>query len=480
MRVSQRFNLGRTQPTLDFVDVDTARDARLFIDPRALKLLRSEWADECVSLVQDFFRTVLEAIREGRNDDARRLLVQLREPNETHLGLSQGLSHGRALGPESSVKVWEALRDSEAVASGLLEELEDAILMVDGVGWDIVSDITTNIIREPLIQYTQDMAGYFGIPLTEDVSSGPLWDPSTGQWNIEYTRLPTTQEGKLLLVPKIIVRAKMEYDADEYFRHYLLEDLRDEELGARSSLVELLKDGTPRVTKTALIEKYGSSKSVIVEQTLRHPDALRRYRDAKDAERTPRRPPLDHSAIAEAEGTPSPDWEGLLSALTSIPPGRQHFAAYEKATESLLTALFYPSLVNPVVQQKLHQGRKRIDISYTNAAFGEFFGWIAAHYPAAHVFVECKNYGGDPANPELDQLAGRFSPSRGRVGMLVCRSFTEKELFLQRCRDTALDDRGFIIALDDGDLAALVRERQSGPIVPPYELLSERFRRLIM
>jgi hypothetical protein len=60
-RVSQHFHLGLDQPSLDFVDVDIIGDLSVFIDPRALRLLHSEWGDECVSLIQNFFRAVLQA-----------------------------------------------------------------------------------------------------------------------------------------------------------------------------------------------------------------------------------------------------------------------------------------------------------------------------------------------------------------------------------------------------------------------------------
>jgi DNA-binding FadR family transcriptional regulator len=75
-----------------------------------LRLLKTEWGEECVALVQDFFSAVMEAIRSGDNDAARRLLRTLREPNETHLGLSVAKSRGRALGHESAGDVWQALR----------------------------------------------------------------------------------------------------------------------------------------------------------------------------------------------------------------------------------------------------------------------------------------------------------------------------------------------------------------------------------
>ncbi len=123
MRISEYYKLRRTQPMLDFVDVDITGDTPVFIDPRALRLLPSKWGDECISLIQSFFRAVLVAIHDSKHSEAQRLLRTLREPNETHLGLSKGKSRGRELGRESAYDLWNALSKSEAVKSGLLEDL---------------------------------------------------------------------------------------------------------------------------------------------------------------------------------------------------------------------------------------------------------------------------------------------------------------------------------------------------------------------
>lgn len=477
MRVSEYYNLGRTQPSLDCVDVDVVGDVPVFVSPRALRLLHSQWGDECVSLLQNFFRGVLELIRGGRNVEAEQLLRTLREPNETHLGLSKGRARGRALGTDSAHDVWNALSTSEAASSGLLQDLEDMILMVEGVSVDIVSDITTNIIREPLIRYTQSMCEHYGIPLEDEVDSGPLWDPGTCQWLSRFERLPVTEGGKLLLVPKAIVRKHVDYDVHEYYRHYLLEHLKEIELNANSELVQLLRDGRRRVTKKDLIAKYGRGKGVIVRETLNHPQILERYRRDKAETISP---PLTHEQIAEIEGTEGPDWDMLVADVVTVATGRPAAGQYEKAIEALLTALFYPVLTNPQVQHQIHGGRKRIDITYTNMASEGFFTWLATHYPAPHVFVECKNYGREIGNPALDQLSGRFSPSRGKFGVLVCRSFQDKELFVRRCRDTALDHRGYVIPLDDDDLARLVDARKHQPEFFELPLFRERFDQLIM
>jgi hypothetical protein len=87
--------------------------------------------------------------------------------------------------------------------------------------------------------------------------------------------------------------------------------------------------------------------------------------------------------------------------------------------------MFYPVLAHPNVQTELHDGRKRIDITYTNMGTQGFFLWLAKHFPSPHVFFECKNYGSEIGNPELDQISGRFSPSRGQFGIIVCRKIAD-------------------------------------------------------
>ena len=160
--------------------------------------------------------------------------------------------------------------------------------------------------------------------------------------------------------------------------------------------------------RPTLIKKYGTGKQTIVRETRKHPDALAKYRTVK---RDEKHLPLTHEDIASIERIGKPDWDRLLRDVTRIPVGKTNSSKYETAIESLLTALFYPNLTNPRVQHEIHDGRKRIDITYTNMAVNGFFKWVATHYPALHVFVECKNYGKEVGNPELDQLAGRFPQS---------------------------------------------------------------------
>jgi hypothetical protein len=203
MRVSEYFSLNKNQAYLDFVDVPIDTDLEVFIDPTALKVLASPWGNECASLVQYYFEAVLELIQAGKDLEAQALVAALNERNEFHLGFSSGKSRGHGFGTISAESVWGALSKSKASKSGLLKDLEDTCLLIEGIGRDMVSDAVCNIIRGPLIEYTQAMCNFYGIPLSPGVASGPIWNPQTKNWEQKFVSLPTTREGKIILVPQI-------------------------------------------------------------------------------------------------------------------------------------------------------------------------------------------------------------------------------------------------------------------------------------
>jgi hypothetical protein len=231
-----------------------------------------------------------------------------------------------------------------------------------------------------------------------------------------------------------------------------------------------------------LYDKYPPHADAIAKWTLEYAQALEVFRNQK-VRRT--RPPMDHNEVAAYVGTPRADYKELYEAVLAISPGKAGATAFHRAVRDLLTALFYPALIHPQIEREINEGRKRVDLVYANVASTGFFRWVAQHYGAPHIVIECKNYSADLGNDELDQLTGRFSPRRGRIGLLVCRRFEKKELFLKRCRDSANDGHGYVIVLDDDDLGQLVEvahasEGSATETALEYSLLRDRFEQLVM
>ena len=444
MKVSEAFRIGKTQAELDFVDVDLARDAPLFIDPFAISQRLDSLSQECHLTLQAFFQRIVDSIRAGELEDARALLLQLREPNETRLGYSTMRPQGAGIGTMQAGQLFDALRSSTAVQTGFLKSLEECELMIDGVARDKLSDLTTNVIRSHLAGYTRDQCGLFDFPVRA-VAMPPCFDRETGLWKSHYLDLPVWEGKPLLLVPKFFVRYDPAYEAGNYYNRYVLEYLRAEALTARSALVQTLKNGKAVVRSKDLKRDFPFSKKFLYEFSRQHPEVLARYRDdLAQIERRDRRAevdPVDETTIAAA----------LIATLPAITSGNDHASTYHNLIIGAVEFLFFPQLIYPRKEHEIHEGRKRIDLVMENSArSGPFANLaIARNFPAAYIFFECKNYGREVGNPEIDQLSGRFSEERGKVGFLCCRAFEDRNRFIMRCRDTFRDGRGLMLPLED-------------------------------
>jgi hypothetical protein len=449
-RFSQAFNLAKSQAELDFVDVSLLRDNRLFLDPFAIAQELDRWSRDAATTVGVFFQQVIDDIRGGHEDNARQLLLNLREPNETRLGYSANRPQGAGIGDQQAEDIFEALRTSAAVREGFITALEECELMIPGIGHDKISDLTTNILRGHLVEYTRAQCELHDVAV-QNVPIDPIFNTDTMMWEDQFVDLPVWQNRPILLVPKSSVRYSPAYQHGEYYQHNVLNFLRVRELNnPHSALVRVIRNERKKterrvVRKKDLVQVYPRTKEFLVEFSRQNPDVLRGYRgDLERIERTDDRSeldPKDEAVVAEA----------LREVLQNTGVGNDHATAYHRLMIGIAEFIFYPKLSHPRKEQEIHEGRKRIDIVMENGAHTGIFYNLPnlRHLPCAYVPLECKNYGREVGNPELDQLAGRFSVNRGKVGFLCCREFENRDLFIQRCRDTFRDDRGLVLPLDD-------------------------------
>jgi hypothetical protein len=148
----------------------------------------------------------------------------------------------------------------------------------------------------------------------------------------------------------------------------------------------------------------------------------------------------------------------------------------------ILEFIFYPSLIHPVKEHEIDDGRKRIDKTFDNGTprDGFFYGLQHAfNMPCQYIIFECKNYTEDVANAELDQLTGRLSPNRGKFGVIICRDIEDEPLFIQRCADSYKAQRGLIVPLTDADIVKILEARKLGTMHLEDDILSDKSRRVM-
>lgn len=450
---SDHFNLNKSQSELDFVNVPLTRDIPLFIDPFALSQRVDRWSMLAHQTLINYFQLIIDHIIHHRKREALDLLSNLREPNETRFGYSSGNPNGAGIGPGQAIDLFTALLGSTAIRTGFIQTLEECELMIEGIDRDKISDLTTNVIRKMLADYTVDQCNLHNIQ-TEEVALPPYFSLDQNTWVSCYYNLPVINYEPFLLVPKIIARYDPAYNSDKYYRKFILEYLQAEHLNAMTSLVQTLKNGRLLVTKKDVEELFPKTKENIFRFSQEHPNLLVEYREyLASLEDEKINQPLsdeDQSIIAEI----------LMQGLANIPPGSDNASVYHNIMIGILEFLFFPNLLHPHKEREINEGRKRIDILMENGAQTGIFNYLpnSRQFPCAFVAFECKNYSSDIANPELDQMIGRFATNRGRIGFICCRTMDDPNLFLRRCVDTFKDQNGLIIHLDDTRINLMLSE----------------------
>ncbi|RVQ55866.1 hypothetical protein [Sinorhizobium meliloti] len=470
-RFSKVFKLSGNQSTFDFVDIDLSKDTRLYLDPYAIQIRDDEWSAKCGDHIRSFFVEVLAALREENDHRVIHLLSQLHEPNETYLGQSRGKPSGRGWGNDKAGLLADALRNSRAFNTGLISDISEAEMFIRGVGPDMISDLTTNILRGLLAEYTAQQCELHNVTVHPTNVLGPVWSPARRDWEAQALMLPRYARRPILLVPKFSVRFRLSLDSQEFYNKHMIEFLRSEYLRAGGALVETLKNKKKVVYKYKVEEKHPLIKDDLAAFAIKHPEILQFYKTLKGSAG-----PLASEDIDKFFN--EREYALLLAnALTGIPTGNKDASRYHDHALAICTFLFYPHLITPVKEAELHEGRKRLDIRFSNSAEGGFFHKmiVGNQTRAMSVPVECKNYQKQIANPELDQLSGRFGHQRGFFGLLLCRSMDDRKAIIKRCRDTANDQRGYMLVLEDTDLVAMLNNVAEGRRGEIDKFLDARF-----
>lgn len=456
-RFSTAFGLPNSQAELDFVDIELSTDMRLYLDPYAIQIRHDEWSERCGDCIRSFFNQLLDALRNGDMHQAARLLNNLHEPNETHLGESSGKPSGRGVGTHKASLLANALVHSRAFQTGLLTDISEAELFIHGVGRDTISDLTTNILRGLLGEYTLQQCELYGVP-TSSISVGPIWNAQACDWEAKRLELPIHGRKPILLVPVFSVRHRLSLDSQEFWNHHMIEFLREEYLNAGSGLVRVLQNGSRRVYKKDVKARHPFIKDDLAEFVRRHPEVLETYKELKGARGPLTTEDLEQSFDERAFAS------ALRQQLRAISEGATAASQYHGFALGVCTFLFYPGLICPVKELEIHDGRKRVDIKFTNSGESGFFDRVqrSPQTRSMSVMVECKNYTKEIANPELDQLAGRFGHQRGFFGILLCRRMDDRGLIIRRCRDAVVDGRGYMVVLEDSDLDELLEAVEQG------------------
>ena len=454
MLLNEALNLPLKQSEVDFVIPNLAEDLNLYVDPFLFYKSQNPEYQAVHATIRKFFDIAIKKVKAGEALITQRML-QFPEVNETMLGLSQGAHRGRGLGLVRGEIIHREIVSNEDILERGIRHLAEMQLLINGVGFDLVSDMCTNIVKPFFADYTQRQCCLHDIPMERGVCLQHVFDWEELDWDDSLTDLPINPVNghPFLLVPKSVVRRFSEISYKDFWNttyRYILRDIEVEK-----SIKSIGKE--PKITWKEINEKYNFCKETVVQVLHEQPQLKREYLTGKEADaNVPLPSDLDSIEGAAKEVSSAAD---LITELHAIEPGNPHAKKYESLLVRILNKLFCPPLIDPHAQVTTADGREIIDITYYNSANSGFWNDVKGRHNSLIVVFELKNMT-DLSNEEYFQIAARLDEKRGRFGILVARK--SDNLDIQRAYRQLNNQNKCILTITDSDVERMLTEVEAG------------------
>lgn len=157
--------LGIFNPVLNF-------DTKLFVEPLLLKKSSSPIIQASLETYNDFFRKLLVLIKASTEPDDKcwreaKRRINFPEYKSTCIGYGSDSINGSGSGRDLNEKILQSAKDIVDAAKDNPEIFQLLPLLEEGIGADIVSDMTQTIIDDDICKYTVDAMEKLGVKGTK-------------------------------------------------------------------------------------------------------------------------------------------------------------------------------------------------------------------------------------------------------------------------------------------------------------------------
>lgn len=412
-------NIPIKQEEVDFVIPDIHTDRRLAIDPflfyRSFNVDFRRVHDQLL----EFFSYVIDLIRRGDSETAAEYLV-CPEVAEICLGYSAKGTAGSGVGPDLAKEIASLFQNSPVLIKRGLRHIEELQLVCYGVGPDRISDITANIIKLFLIEYTSKQCASWDLPIHSAVPVEHYFDHGSFTWKDGYFDLPVNPDtgGALLLVPRRVLRVLPWINYDEYVNEY------------KSNFLRPMKGKRPlRFKPRKETKRTELEKSEICFFNRNDTAFMDAYVERKEREAAKAEP--DEIALMQDLKYLRENGERLREGLLSVSSGREDAYEYQDIIHKILTFCFHPHLVDGKPQQRTYEGTLIRDLIYVNEGTRNFWRYIQGRYGGLYIVFELKNKD-QLSGSDIDQLATYLGDPMGRFGIVISRGDSNKTSFNRR------------------------------------------------
>lgn len=280
----EHFGIPKKQE-VDFLDIPLDTDIEFFIDPFLIANNRSmKINDDIYSQLKSFFAKLnRDFIVPNNRLSGLHFLDNLHEPNEYHLGYS-GTNKGAAISETRAQTIFDALRNNRFAKVGvsITNEAHNILLLVTGIGQDIMSDTIANVCRDIFADFTLQQCRKFNIPTQQ--YSRDFYNVNINAWETQVFELPEYRGKCIILLPRNIISSVRSYvNHYNYFiaGNYISKDVLAGKMlvAADGTYVRTFKDGTKKAIIKKIAESCYKAKDDLIDYVLEYNGSLESFLD---------------------------------------------------------------------------------------------------------------------------------------------------------------------------------------------------------
>ncbi|HEY8671848.1 MAG TPA: hypothetical protein VIL63_13470, partial [Terriglobales bacterium] len=324
-----------SQAQADFAIPFLDEDIPLYLDPFLLWRSPSQQDNALHTAIINSFNHLGHLEKQGQHSQAVEILTQLSECDEVGFGHSH-TREGRRIGKETASEILELFRTIPEYERRGFVHFEEIQFFVDHVSKDRISDITCNLLKSFLVDYTIQQCDIYRIPASKSSTSVYSYRENklVTERDLALPVNPETQK-PILLVPKRWLRFKPWLDFSEYMTEYFPKE-------------KLL---APDQSRTSVLtfnrQNYGAVREYVATKE----------RTAEDCTNDPL---FSQIPIASAKKS--------LEVIKKLRTGltNDHDRQYEGELSRLLASTFYPQLDFAKAQSRTESGVLIRDLIFYN------------------------------------------------------------------------------------------------------------------
>lgn len=441
-RLNDYYNLPFTQNEADFAIPFLDEDIPLYVDPFLLWKSPSQQDNALHSQLINSFNN-LGRLFSTDETKAIEILINISECDEVGLGESPS-KKGKKIGKELACNVLSIYKDIPQINKQGLSHFEEIQLLVENISKDRISDISANILKSFLIDYTIQQCEKFQIPTQNTEIS--YFDLKNWKIISEKISLPCNPNlgTPILFVPKRWLRFIPWINFEDYFANYISTSDRLSK-GLPINRVEILEYNRKNY---GLIQGYIKAKLLV-------------QKDCKND------PLFTQIPILSSKRK--------LTTILGLSTGKTDNAdlEYERNISPLLASMLYPELDFAQTQSRTDSGVLIRDLIFYNNISHPLMKEFYEKYECKQIVFELKNVN-EMDSTHINQLNRYLTNEFGKIGIIFTRNKPPKNVY-KNTIDLWAGQRRCILIMDDEDLKIMCQvyeNKQRNPI----DVINKKYR----